>query len=75
MVTPGFFETLQIPRVRGRTFDERDQRSSAPVMMINQEFARKFFPDEDPKLIGYLAKNQSKDLMAMNSLSLISKMV
>jgi predicted permease len=48
VVTPGFFEALQIPRVLGRTFDERDQRNSAPVMIINQEFARKFFPNEDP---------------------------
>jgi predicted permease len=48
IVTPGFLETLQVPRVRGRTFDERDQRNSEPVMLINQEFARKFFANEDP---------------------------
>lgn len=48
VVTSGFFETLQVPLLRGRTFDERDQRNSAPVMMINQEFAKKYFPHEDP---------------------------
>jgi len=48
VVTPGFFETMQMPLVRGRTFDARDQRNSAPVMIISQEFARKFFPKEDP---------------------------
>ena len=48
VVTKGFFETLQIPLVRGRTFDVRDHRNSAPTMIINQEFARKFFPHEDP---------------------------
>jgi len=48
IVTPGFLETLQVPRVRGRTFDERDERNSDPVMIVNQEFARKFFPNEDP---------------------------
>jgi predicted permease len=48
LVTPGFFETLQVPSVSGRTFDERDQRNSEPVMIINQEFARKFFPNENP---------------------------
>jgi putative ABC transport system permease protein len=47
-VVPGFFETAQIPLVRGRTFDERDQRNAAPVMIVTQEFARKYFPDEDP---------------------------
>jgi len=48
VVTPGFFETLQIPLVRGRTFDARDQRNAAPVMVVTQEFARKYFPNEDP---------------------------
>ena len=48
VVVPGFFETMQIPLVRGRTFDERDRRNSASVMIVTQEFARKFFPNEDP---------------------------
>ena len=48
VVVPGFFEAMQIPLLSGRTFDERDQRNSAPVMMITQEFARKFFPNENP---------------------------
>ncbi len=47
-VVPGFFETMQIPLIRGRAFDERDQRNSPPVMIVNQEFARKFFSNEDP---------------------------
>jgi putative ABC transport system permease protein len=47
-VAPGFFETMQIPLMRGRTFDGRDQRNSAPVMIVTQEFARKYFPNEDP---------------------------
>jgi putative ABC transport system permease protein len=48
LVTPGFFEAMQIPLVSGRTFDKREQRDSAPVMIITQEFARKFFPNENP---------------------------
>jgi predicted permease len=47
-VVPGYFETMQIPLLRGRTFDERDQRNSAPVMIVTQEFVKKFFPNEDP---------------------------
>lgn len=47
-VVPGFFETMQIPLLRGRTFNERDQRNSAPVMIVTQEFVKKFFPNEDP---------------------------
>jgi predicted permease len=48
VVAPGFFETAQIPLVRGRTFDGRDQRNSAPTMIVTREFAKKFFPGEDP---------------------------
>ena len=48
VVTPGFFETMKIPLIRGRIFDTRDQRNSAPVMIISQEFAREFYPNEDP---------------------------
>jgi putative ABC transport system permease protein len=48
VVVPGFFETMQIPLVRGRTFGERDRRNEAPVMIITDSFARKFFPTEDP---------------------------
>ena len=48
VVAPGFFETMQIPLLRGRTFDARDQRNSAPTVIVTQEFAKKFYPNEDP---------------------------
>ncbi|HXM21915.1 MAG TPA: ABC transporter permease [Terriglobales bacterium] len=48
VVAPGFFETMEMPLVRGRTFDGRDQRNSAPVMIVTREFAKKYFPNEDP---------------------------
>ncbi len=48
VVAPGFFETMQIPLVRGRLFDDRDQRNAAPTMIINQAFAKQYFANEDP---------------------------
>jgi putative ABC transport system permease protein len=48
VVTLGLFETMRIPLVRGRFFDERDQRNSAPVMIVSTAFVHKFFPKEDP---------------------------
>ena len=48
VASAGLFETLQIPVVRGRTFDDRDQRNAQPVMIITQAFAKKYFPDVDP---------------------------
>lgn len=48
VVSPGFFEAMRMPLVRGRFFGERDQRNSEPVMIISSAFARKYFPAEDP---------------------------
>ena len=47
-VTPGYFETLGIALLRGRTIS-RDDRVSAPaVVVINEPLARKYFPSGDP---------------------------
>jgi len=47
-VGPNFFETLRIPLLKGRTFDVRDDWNAKRVAIVNQEFAREFFPNEDP---------------------------
>ena len=47
-VTPSYFESVGIPLVKGRTFDERDDEQARGVAIVNQAFVRKFFPDEEP---------------------------
>lgn len=48
-VSPDLTSTLRIPLLRGRQLTDADDREDAePVALINQEFARRFFPDEDP---------------------------
>ena len=47
-VTPGFFATLGIPLVRGRTFTEHDDESSAKVAIVSESLAKKYFPGESP---------------------------
>ena len=47
-LAPGFFEVFKIPIVRGRAFTERDNASGAPVVLINQAMATKFWPKGDP---------------------------
>jgi predicted permease len=55
-VTPGYFETLQIPVLAGRTFTDADSPDAQPVVIVNQTFARKFLHNENP--VGrYLNKN------------------
>jgi len=48
IVTDGFFETFQARVLRGRAFAPGDRRQSQPVAVVNQSFARRFFPDGDP---------------------------
>lgn len=45
--TPGFFKTLNIPMLRGRDFSERDDSKSPGVVVVNEAFAHKYFPNED----------------------------
>jgi len=47
-VGPKYFETLGTRIVRGRTLGEQDTPSSPMVAVINEAFARKYFPKQDP---------------------------
>jgi putative ABC transport system permease protein len=48
VVTPGYFEALAIPLVRGRAIEPGDGVDSPGVVVINQAAARLYFPNEDP---------------------------
>ncbi|HJT89268.1 MAG TPA: FtsX-like permease family protein, partial [Bryobacteraceae bacterium] len=48
LVTPGFFEALRIPLLRGRLFDVGDRKESEPVAVVDQTIADRFWPGEDP---------------------------
>lgn len=47
-VTPGYFETMGIALVRGRYFTDHDNEQSAPVVIVDETLARKFWPGADP---------------------------
>jgi macrolide transport system ATP-binding/permease protein len=47
-VSPGYFETLEIPLIAGRFFSDSDGPKGQHVAIINRSFARKFFPGIDP---------------------------
>src|SRR5262249_29823617 len=47
VVPPDYFRPLGIPRVRGRTFTDRDTAASPPVIIVNETFARRVFPAGD----------------------------
>ena len=43
-----FLESIGVPIVRGRNFSEQDTASTQQVVIVNQAFARQFFPGQDP---------------------------
>lgn len=42
--SPGYFGVLNIPVLRGRTFNEDDQAAAPPVVIINEALAREYWP-------------------------------
>ena len=48
IVSPEFFETMQIPVLAGRTFDTSDDADAPRVAMINDTAARQFLAGENP---------------------------
>jgi len=43
-----YFKVLQAAMVRGREFSDLDSASGAPVALINETMARRYWPNEDP---------------------------
>ena len=44
LIAPGYFALLKIPVLEGREFTLHDDASATPVMIVNQEFVRRFMP-------------------------------
>ncbi|HET7585917.1 MAG TPA: ABC transporter permease [Gemmatimonadaceae bacterium] len=47
-VTPGFFAVFDLPAREGRLLAAQDRRGSAPVVVVNEQMAQRFFPGESP---------------------------
>ena len=47
-VSPNYFETIGTGLLRGRTIGEQDTPTSTHVAVVNERFAKKFFPGQDP---------------------------
>jgi predicted permease len=48
VMLPGYFETMRIPLIAGRTFDSMDKTTTTPVAIVDQAFAKKYFPGANP---------------------------
>ncbi len=47
-VTPDYFHLLKIPLLRGRSFDESDNDTAPQVAVVNEAFARTYWPNQNP---------------------------
>jgi hypothetical protein len=66
-VTPGYFETLQIPVLAGRAFTDADGPNTQPVVIVNQTFARKFFHERNA--VGRFLDRDNKNLLIVGVVS------
>jgi putative ABC transport system permease protein len=48
MVSPGYFETVRTPLLQGRTFTETDAAGGAPVAIVNETTAKRYWPGQNP---------------------------
>jgi putative ABC transport system permease protein len=72
-VSPEYFETLSIPLTRGRRFTATEANASAPVVVISEATAGRYWPGEDPlgKHLGIAAgaqqpESEARDRAAVN---------
>jgi len=47
-VDAGYFSTLRVPILRGRSFTDDDRAESRRVAVVNEQFAKSYWPDQDP---------------------------
>jgi putative ABC transport system permease protein len=47
-ITPGYFQALRVPMVKGRDFTEQDRAGTPQVVIINEALAHREFPNQDP---------------------------
>ncbi|HSL71724.1 MAG TPA: ADOP family duplicated permease, partial [Longimicrobiales bacterium] len=48
VVSADYFEVMQVPIDRGRAFTQADRADAQPVIIVNETFARRFWPGQDP---------------------------
>jgi predicted permease len=65
-VTPGYFDALRIPILRGRGFTERDNETAPRVIVVDERLARHFWPNSDPLGRRMCFPNDAKDLLKID---------
>ncbi|PYK28237.1 MAG: hypothetical protein DME59_02940 [Verrucomicrobia bacterium] len=76
VVGGNYFQTLKVPLLRGRTFNERDTKDSPRVIIIDQAMAEQYFPGEDPigKRLGVEVGNDNEGWVMSEVVGVVAKM-
>jgi len=64
-IAPGYFRLLEIPLLEGRDFTAMDDAAAAPVMMVDQAFARRFYGGASPVGRQVLVRRQWRTVVGM----------
>ena len=59
-VSPGYFETMHIPLIRGRSFLNSDDESAQYVAVVNEEMATRYWQNQDPLGKHFLIEKDAK---------------
>ena len=59
-VTPNYFETLQLPVLAGRVFNDEDVPTTAKVVVVNESFVRKFYGNPEQAIGRTFSERGSK---------------
>jgi predicted permease len=66
VVTPGYFEAMSTPLLRGRYFTESDDETSPGAVIVDERLAQKFWPGADPIGRRMYQPSDPQDLLAVN---------
>ena len=66
-VTPGYFEAMGTPLVRGRYFDDHDNETAPLAAIVDESLAQKFWPGIDPSASACTARRNPKDLLKVDA--------
>jgi predicted permease len=67
-ITPGYFETLRVAVAQGRDFSPGDHARSAPVAIVNEEFARRYLGGSDAALgrhLGVVDRTERREIVGV----------
>src|SRR5204863_2502765 len=59
-VSPNYFDLLKLPLRKGRVFTDHDDYGATNVVVVNEAFARKFFPQQSP--IGQRVRDKDRTI-------------